>query len=409
MTLHSTTQLRAINRVAVLANIARAGSVSRATIAQSTGLTLAAISRITRELINAGVVVEGDEIKLEGAGRRTRSLSLSSTAASIIVMVISANRRAVGIANCRGDIVASVELPEIDLSLANDAIEYFCKEARLLVNATGIEQTKILGVSVVVAANTNPANNDSISSPVLGWKNIPVKSMIENALDLPVHLEARAVALLDPELWYRPAQHSQSIVLINNGWRLGSSVYANNQLLQTQNGRLGEVAHLPIKGENSQCYCGQTGCLDSLASGAAIVHSLECTNLMNFDASLPLNKRLSQALEVSIKEDEIARVFRLAGETLGEGLKSVISLFSPERILIAGNTCRQPDYFSGVKKKLRSTLKHHANCELVVCNVTSIDAAVVSGLKTFLLTDTLNINRLTNSRSQSITPARKIS
>jgi len=243
MTLHSTHDLRA------------ARSVSRATIAQNTGLTLAAISRITRELIDAGLVVEGDEIKLEGAGRRTRCLSLSSTAASIVVMVISANRRVVGIANCLGEIIASVELPELDLSITNDAIAVFCKNARSLIDSTGIDQTKILGVSVVVAANTDPANNDSISSPVLEWKNVPAKSMIESALNLPVHLEARAVALLDTELWHRPAQHNQSIVLINNGWRLGSSVYANQQLLQTLNGRLGQVAHLPISGENSQCYC----------------------------------------------------------------------------------------------------------------------------------------------------------
>jgi len=281
------------------------------------------------------VVVEGEEIKLEGAGRRTRYLSLSSTAASLVVMVISANRRAVGIANCRGELVTSVELSELDLSMANDAIDIFCQKARSLIDATGIDQHKILGVSVVVAANTDPANNDSISSPVLEWKNIPAKSMIEHALNLPVHLEARAVALLDTELWHRPARHNQSIVLINNGWRLGSSVYANNQLLQTLNARLGQVAHLPITGESSQCYCGQTGCLDSLASGAAIVHHIECANLMKFDSSQPLNQRLSLALVESHTNADISNVFRIAGEKLGEGLKSVVSLFSPERILIA--------------------------------------------------------------------------
>jgi len=308
---------------------------SRATIAQKTGLTVAAISRITRELIDAGILVEGAEIKLEGAGRRTRCLSVSATAAFIVVMVISANRRAVGIANCRAEIIACVELPELDLSLANEAIAIFCKKACSLIETTEIDQHKILGVSVVVAANTDPANNDSISSPVLEWKNIPAKSLIESELNLPVHLEARAVALLDTELWHRPAQHNQSIVLINNGWRLGSSVYANNQLLQTSNVRLGQVAHLPITAENSQCYCGQTGCLDSLASGAAIVHRIESTNLLKFDNSQPLNQRLLLALVESKINGDIAHVFRTAGEKLGEGLKSVVSLFSPERTPIA--------------------------------------------------------------------------
>jgi len=402
MALHSTNELRAINRTAVLAEIAGAGSVSRAKIAQSTGLTIAAISRITRELIEAGVVVEDENpFRHKGRGRRTRRLALSSNIASIVVMVISANRRVVGIANCRGEIIDSIELPDLDLSLAEQAIDVFCNTANSLIQSTGIDQNRILGVSVVVAANTDPATNDSISSPVLEWENIPAKSMIENALNLPVHLEARAVALLDTELWHRPAQHNQSIVLVNNGWRLGSSVYANNQLLQTTSGRLGQVAHLSISTEDSQCYCGQTGCLDSLASGAAIVKNIESTNLMSFNHSQPLNQRLSQSLVESQHNSDIAGVFREAGEKLGEGLKSVVSLFSPERILLAGNTCRQPDYFAGVMDRLTPTMDNSSNCELSVCTVTSIDAAVVSGIKAFLLTGSLNISRLMESRKIS--------
>jgi len=402
MTLHSTNELRAINRAAVLTEIAGTGSVSRAKIAQSTGLTIAAISRITRELIESGVVVEDENpFKTEGRGRRTRRLALSSNIASIVVMVISANRRVVGIANCRGEIMDSIELPDLDLSLAKQAIDVFCKTAHSLIHSTGIDRNKILGVSVVVAANTDPATNDSISSPVLEWENISAKSMIENALKLPVHLEARAVALLDTELWHRPAQHNQSIVLVNNGWRLGSSVYANNQLLQTASGRLGQVAHLAISAEDSQCYCGNKGCLDSLASGAAIVKNIEASNLMSFYHTQPLNQRLSQALVESQNNSDIAGVFREAGEKLGEGLKSVVSLFSPERILVAGNTCRQPDFFAGVLDRLSPTMESSSNCELSVCTVTSIDAGVVSGIKAFLLTGSLNISRLMESRKIS--------
>jgi predicted NBD/HSP70 family sugar kinase len=402
MTLHSTNELRAINRAAVLSEIAGAGSVSRAKIAHNTGLTIAAISRITRELIEAGVVVEDENpFRTHGRGRRTRRLALSATIASIVVMVISANRRAVGIANCRGELIDSIELPDLDLSLADEAISVFCATANELIDSTGIDQNKMLGVSVVVAANTDPASNDNISSPVLEWENVPAKSMIEAALNLPVHLEARADALLDTELWHRPAQHNQSIVLVNNGWRLGSSVYANNQLLQTSRGRLGQVAHLSVSSENTQCYCGQTGCLDSLASGAAIVKRIETAKLMRFNSSQPLNQRLSQALIESQHNKAIADVFRAAGEKLGEGLKSVVSLFSPERILVAGNTCRQPDYFEGVVERLTPAMERSANCEISVCTVTSIEAAVVSGIKAFLLTGSLNINRLLESRKIS--------
>lgn len=399
MTLHSTNALRAINRAAVLTEIARAGSVSRAEISENTELTVAAISRITRELIEAGVVAEADwDNKHKGAGRRTRLLALSATAASLIVMVISANRRAVGIANCRGEIMASIELPDLDLAEAEKSINTFCQTALALIDKTDIDKDKILGVSVVVAVNTNPSTNGRFSSEVLDWKNIPLKSTIETALDLPVHIEARAVALLQSELWNRPGNQQQSIVLINNGWHLGSSVYANGQLLQTDNGRLGQIAHLPVAGTTNTCYCGQRGCLDSVASGAAIVTNLEDMNLMQFDLSQPLNQRLASAINQAGQDPKVAAVFRTAGEQLGDGLTSVIALFSPEYVYIAGNICRQKEYFGGVQSRLQATLRHHNNCKLVVCKVTSIDAAVITGLKAFLLTRNFDIYRLTGKQ-----------
>jgi len=132
-----------------------------------------------------------------------------------------------------------------------------------------------------------------------------------------------------------------------------------------------------------------------------VIKNIESENLMDFDLSQPLNQRLTQALVESQKNSDVASVFRIAGEKLGEGLKSVVSLFSPERILVAGNTCRQADYFSGVQDRLSSSLEHHCNCQIVACSVSSIEAAVVSGLKTFLLTDSLNISRLTRSRTRT--------
>jgi len=68
------------------------------------------------------------------------------------------------------------------------------------------------------------------------------------------------------------------------------------------------------------------------------VKTVNATVLMKIDSSLPLNQRLLLALVESKNNADIAQVFRAAGEKLGEGLKSVVSLFSPERILIAGNS-----------------------------------------------------------------------
>ena len=88
MTLHSTNDVRAVNRSAVLTQIAKHRLLSRRALADRTGLTAAAISRISRELIDAGIVSESDELDVaNGPGRRTRALQLSSTSPLLLSLI----------------------------------------------------------------------------------------------------------------------------------------------------------------------------------------------------------------------------------------------------------------------------------------------------------------------------------
>lgn len=402
MTLHSTNDVRAVNRTAVLTQIAKNQVLSRRELADRTGLTAAAISRISRELIDAGILSESDELDVaSGPGRRTRSLQLSATSPLLVVMVISANKKAVSIANCRGEPIIVKDLPDQDLSDAHRSIDTLCDIATGLLKKNNLQSIPLLGVSVVVAINTNPSSNETLSSPVLDWSDVPLKPLIESRLNLPVHLEARAVALLESELWHSTVEQSRSVVLINNGWRLGSSAHVNNALIESEQARLCQLAHLALPAQNQQCYCGQTGCLDAIASGAAIVGKLEQRGLTKFVTSQSLHHRMSLAIEHAQGDEKVAAVFKEAGEHLGEGLRSVLSLYAPERILLAGAIGRQQDYHEGVKEALSPVLQYHSACTLSVSSTSSLEAAVITGLNAFLFTDSLNLNQLLQQRKSA--------
>jgi len=402
MTLHSTNEVRAVNRTAVLTQIAKDRVISRRALADCTGLTAAAISRISRELIDAGILTESDELDtVKGPGRRTRSLRLSNDSPLMIAMVISANKKAVAIANCRGEPLLVKEVPDLDLADAYASIETLCDIASNLLNSIKRQDTTVLGVSVVVAINTNPASNDTLSSPVLKWSDVALKPFIESRLDLPVHLEARAVALLQSELWHSPTQQSRSVVLINNGWRLGSSAHVNNALIESPESRLCQLAHLALPTQHQQCYCGQSGCLDAIASGASIVDNLEQRGLIKYRRTQSLNHRMSLAIAQAKEDENVAVIFKEAGEKLGEGLKSVLSLYEPERILLAGAIGRQTDYHKGVKEALEPVLQYHAACTLSVCSTRSLEAAIRTGLNAFLFTGLLDLNHLVEQRKSA--------
>ncbi len=406
MLVQSTTDLRTANRAAILSCVAQTGAISRLDLASSTGLTVAAISRITRELIDAKILEEiSTPTAVPGRGRKTHCLQISRTGIGLVSMVISANRKSIAIANCHGSIIHSRELPELKLTPPDEAIGQLCAVAEELIGIAGIPRTRLLGVSVVVAVNTNPSSNDSISSPVLQWESVPLKAQIESTLNLPVHLEARAVALLEAELWQTPANHDRSIFLVNNGWRLGSSVHVNDSLIESNSTRLGQVAHVPVSGEERECYCGNRGCLDAVASGAAIVKTLESQKPDLFDAESSLDQKLALAIEAASDNGQVAAVFYKAGQLLGEGLKSVNALFEPERILLAGATGRQTDYVDGVRKQLFDNQQSSNNVELKLSKISSLEAATRSGLDHFLLSNSLDVKRLQNGHASGLRSA----
>ncbi|OED38914.1 hypothetical protein AB833_17950 [Chromatiales bacterium (ex Bugula neritina AB1)] len=396
----SSRDLRKINRESVLKSIARAGAASRLQLAGSTGLTTAAISRITRQLIDVGLLQEiPDSTGTGNRGRRTQPLQLAPNGAWIIAMVISANRRSVAIANSCGKVQASVELESVNLGQADKALRIFATAANDLIEQSQVNRKRILGVSIVVAALTKPANDGRITSPILEWDDIPVAHEIARMTNLPVHLETRAVALLQSELWCQPANDNKSVILVNNGWRMGSSASLNGKLLETGEGRLGQLSHYAIPSNPTTCYCGQSGCLDALASGAALVDAIEKKHRGLIGHNLSLNQKLDAAIKLAATRRSVAAEFHRAGKFLGYGLNALASLFAAEQIFLAGATCRQPDYFEGVKKSFTFSapadkqIETSTHCAVSLCSISSIDAAIRTGLDAFLFCDSLDLQQ----------------
>ena len=104
----SATDLRRHNRDAVLGLIKTHGAISRTGIAQRIGLTNAAVSRICKELMDVGLIEEGERVVHKGhAGRRQVALQLSAHGAFVLGIAVTLNAREIVIGNGRGDIIGA--------------------------------------------------------------------------------------------------------------------------------------------------------------------------------------------------------------------------------------------------------------------------------------------------------------
>lgn len=403
----ATSDLRRSNRRRVLNQLDQNGPMSRSELSVSTGLTVPAISRITQELRSAGLVsevIEESDLPDEGVvatrGRRTRPLCIDSTGAFVLTLVVSFNRRSVGVSDAQGNCIEHLELPEIDLIDPESALEKFSLAANSLISRCDFPKYRMLGVSVVIAANTTPNKYGTVTSHTLGWVDVPVLSILRKHLNYPLHLETRAIALLQTELWHQTTTSQKTFMLVNVGWLIGTGVMVNDRILESGTERLGQLSHMAVQtGGSAYCYCGRKGCLDTVASGAAVVQSIE-----KLDESLALIehpvKKLDAALQLATSNAVIQSLFYDAGLKLGLGLQQAASLFQPSRIYLAGSVGRQPHFIRGVEKSVEST-DSNQNGLIHVCKVRSDEAAARSGLSALLLSEQFDFSSFMDQRQRA--------
>ena len=392
----STSELRRRNRDMVLREIASETSVSRSQIARSTGLTGAAVSRITRELIDAGLVREGRRLESKGqAGRRNVCLELGDQGAYVLAIALTANVKSVSISDSRGEIVAQKELPGLDKAKPGKVIDALCHAAAQLIEHSGIGRTRLVGCGVSVAGVTDPGTGSLIASDPLGWDAVPLGEMFSQKLDLPVRVERRPVALVTAEMWRGAAKGLRNVILINNGLWIGGCVVADGKVLTGTDNQIGQLAHMAAPGRNQMCVCGRRGCLDTAASGGSVVKAMGNVAVPGASQNEEPGARLrSLARHDGDDLPEVTEAFREAGRCMGHAVDHLFAFFYPELILLAGETSRNPHFLDGVLDTLAELRPAEDSWPVQVSSITTDKSAVWIGLDAFVFSRTLDIEKL---------------
>jgi len=169
------------------------------------------------------------------------------------------------------------------------------------------------------------------------WNNLPLKSELEKALNIPVFIENDANAAALGEKWRGAGRDVASMILLTLGTGVGGGIILDNKVWHGADGMAGEIGHMTLIPDGRSCTCGNNGCLEMYASARGIVRSyreeLEKRNLSATAKDITSEKVYQAARE----GDAVARgVMKDMGRMLGIGIASLINIFNPERVVIGG-------------------------------------------------------------------------
>lgn len=204
-----------------------------------------------------------------------------------------------------------------------------------------IGASEMVGIGVGVAGLVDNRNGVIIESPNISSLNgLNLKDTIEKAFSKPVVVENDANTCAYGEKWVGTGKDFDNFIVLTLGTGLGSGFIYRGELFQ---GAF-ETGHMVIEPNGRVCTCGNLGCLESYASGRAILEKVisslekgeqsiltECCD-GNFYKITP-----ELIYKNALEGDSLCRkAFREFGHYLGIGIANLINLLGPDAIIIGG-------------------------------------------------------------------------
>jgi len=206
---------------------------------------------------------------------------------------------------------------------------------------------KVVGVGVAAAGFLSADREIMFHSPnIAAWRNEPLKSRIQDKTSYPVLLENDANAAGWAEFRFGAGKNASSMIMLTIGTGVGGAVVTEGQLLKGGFGIGGELGHVVLTPGGRQCGCGLKGCIETYASGTALLKAAqnlaESTDSLgdglrklNSDPGTLTGEQVYQA----IMEDDPGALDLISelGENLGIAIGSLfVPVLDPELVVVGG-------------------------------------------------------------------------
>ena len=322
--------LKAHNRVVILNTIRQFGPISRADVARRTGLAVGTVTGLTGELIKNGLIYEKQEGASSG-GRPPILLALQPDGVYVVGLKLTEDHITMALTNLDADVVdrTTIRLTQTDISAVAD-----CAAAGItgLLQNADIPTGRLIGVGIGLAGIVDTERGVCRSSPILGWKNVPFASLVEQRTNFPVYLDNDVNTLTLVEKLYGIGRGKDHFLIITVGRGVGLGIVANGQIYRGLGGA-GEFAHIVIDASGYVCDCGQRGCLQTFVGDPWLLRRaaerlLNVASIDEFSAAAHAGNPI--ALDI----------LNSAAETLGSGVAMLANVLNPQLLIFSGEGMR---------------------------------------------------------------------
>jgi len=337
------------------------GSSTITDLSSMLGSSIPKTTSLVNELIEDGLLEEQGKIDSTG-GRRASVFGLVASSCYFLGVDVHRFHINIGLIDFRKNLIKVEEKLPFNLTNTPEAYQTLLEMVNRFLSVLDIEKVNVLAAGFNLSGRINSVSGYSYS--YFHFHENPLSETLSMDLGIKCYVENDSRAMAFGEFFGGKPCEVDNALFMNMDYGLGLGILADGKMYYGKSGFSGEIGHVPMFQNEILCHCGKKGCLETEASGWALIRTFK-ERVNHGVSSIVMNKikdvekvKLEDIVDGALKEDVLCiELISDMGEKLGRALAFLINIFNPEWVILGGTLSKTGDY---LRLPMRSAINKYS-------------------------------------------------
>jgi predicted NBD/HSP70 family sugar kinase len=309
------------------------------------------------ELIEENLLHDNGKIESTG-GRRANQFKLASGSVYFMGVEVSKYHISLGLMDLNKNMLQEPSHIPFKLKNSQDSLEKLINIINDFINQSGLVKSKILRIGINLTGRINQVTGHNYN--FFQFTDLPIREIIEKATGIKTYIDNDSRAMAFAEYCSGVVEKEKNILFVNLDYGIGLGIIINGEIYYGKSGFSGEFGHNPIYDNEMICQCGKKGCLETEASGFAVLRNVQeklkagVGSILQRDPK-KIDEITLEEIVLACNQDDILAIesVSVVGEKLGKAVASLINIFNPELVILGGLLSTTNEY---IRLPIKSSL-----------------------------------------------------
>lgn len=394
--LSSYTSIQRNRMNAILREVLRNKCMTRTELSEVLALSQSSVTKYVKQLSDIGLLRESSNTT-ETDGRRSPAIEVNCEIRVNITVVFTVSSIRAALVDFGGTVIYQHSVSTYKFIPKEQEMDKLYSIIEHMVNSAAELGRTVFAVGVAIGGYINPVTG--VSHEFLyatNWQDVPIRDLLQERFSLPAFILNDVNAFALGEQYYGHGIGIPHFIVVEIDEGIGLSIVVNGELYLGANSYSGEFGHVAVEGNETLCYCGHSGCLETITNQNYILEKCkegvrkgvitDISKLADYDMD---KLRIEHVTTAANRGDRYAcNVLDEVGRSIGSKLSDIVNVLNPQRIIFRGCVIDGNEFlFNVIRTTVMSRVLRHIGSALDMKYSSTFDGTDFKGVGSAILMD----------------------